>query len=133
MVRLITESLGRERDPVSVDITTESEENEDKAEKVHMHAKDEAVKAIQAFVVGSENTEEQDGLPISVLWEQVASKEPKEDDDAKVAVQLEVEGYDDDAAEFVRRHTRLEIERAKKAYENRELPSEVSLDGRVCE
>jgi len=61
--------LGRETDPVSVDIEVEGE-HEDMVEKVFMHAKDEAVRAIQAYQNG-ELPEDCEGLGYSVKWESV--------------------------------------------------------------
>lgn len=68
MYESTTEGITSEDVGVEIDITVRGDE--DKAEKVKMHAHDEIVRALQAFETG-ENPRDCDGFIMSVAWDRV--------------------------------------------------------------
>lgn len=71
---------GEDTHDVSVDITVRAQVNEDVADKVLIHAKDQIVRAMQAFEEG-EHPNNCEGTMMHVSWDRVL--EDAEDGDAE--------------------------------------------------
>lgn len=63
---------GDEAPDVTVDLVVEGED-EDVADKVLLHAKDAAVRALQAYHEG-QHPEDCDGIPLTVDWDAVVEQ-----------------------------------------------------------
>lgn len=68
MYESTTEAITTEGVDVEIDLTVRGDE--DKAEKVKMHAHDEIVRALQAFETG-EHPRDCEGFIMSVAWDRV--------------------------------------------------------------